>query len=649
MAEVEPRRAYGEALERMRTAVRRPFAESRRSRLDQAIGLLAGRVGCRLNEAHAQLTRLAAEQGRDVVDVAASVIQLLEGTTSPLSGQVSATDPGLRWSVPPTGVGDAVPPTVAHRGPPAGGWAEVVQPVLDAMPGDLALLAPLHQGPRVVDYLIEAASPEASDLAGRRGAQLIGLRISDAYATAVGGELWQAYGRVLATGEPQAVGPLTYTDEAADGGEPARYSARVHRLGDRLLVSWTAHEDGVRHADRLAQTERLGNLGWGEWDLLTGRTVWSDQLYRIFERHPDDGPLSNEETTALGMPEDMPLRASSAEAFVRGESVDAVYRYRINGRIKHLRSVVDAVRNAAGEPLKIYGIVQDVTAREVALKRLADVEAQLAEQRRSLAAEHQLAARLQQIILPIPQAPIDLPGLRVALRYLPAEQLSHVGGDWYHAAALPDGTVLLAVGDVAGHGIPAATSMAQLRHALRALTVTTVDPAELLSYLNRLMCDLAEETLAVTATAVVARYDPAARSLTWAQAGHPAPLISRAGSTEPLARPYGPMLGVLGAAAYRTATVTFEPGDLLLLYTDGLVEHRSHTLDEGLAAVIRTVDEAYADNPAQPLSALLSRLRRANPEDDTCVLAARPVTADVAAGASSGPGVASAAVGRKPV
>jgi serine phosphatase RsbU (regulator of sigma subunit) len=109
------------------------------------------------------------------------------------------------------------------------------------------------------------------------------------------------------------------------------------------------------------------------------------------------------------------------------------------------------------------------------------------------------------------------------------------------------------------------------------------------------------------------------------------------------------MLGVLGAAAYRTATVTFEPGDLLLLYTDGLVEHRSHTLDDGLAAVFRTVDEAYADNPAQPLSALLSRLRRANPEDDTCVLAARPVTADVAADAPSGPGVTSAAVGRKPV
>src|ERR671929_193516 len=78
-------------------------------------------------------------------------------------------------------------------------------------------------------------------------------------------------------------------------------------------------------------------------------------------------------------------------------------------------------------------------------------------------------ARLQQIILPVPTVPFDLPGLRVAVRYLPAEQASRVGGDWYHAAASDDGRTVLAVGDVAGHGIHAATTMAQLRHALAAL------------------------------------------------------------------------------------------------------------------------------------------------------------------------------------
>jgi serine phosphatase RsbU (regulator of sigma subunit) len=128
--------------------------------------------------------------------------------------------------------------------------------------------------------------------------------------------------------------------------------------------------------------------------------------------------------------------------------------------------------------------VQDVTDRENGVQRLSEAERQLAEQRRTLAAEHDLAAHLQQIILPIPDAPTELPGLKVALRYLPAGQECLVGGDWYHAAALRDGSVLLAVGDVAGHGVQAATSMAQLRHAPHALAVTTTDPGRLLAHLT---------------------------------------------------------------------------------------------------------------------------------------------------------------------
>ena len=112
--------------------------------------------------------------------------------------------------------------------------------------------------------------------------------------------------------------------------------------------------------------------------------------------------------------------------------------------------------------------------------------------------------------------------MRVGIRYLPAEQASRVGGDWYHAAPTEDGGVLLAIGDVAGHGLPAAAVMAQLRHALAALTITaTTEPAELLTHLNRLL--LSGGNTASTATALVAHYDPATSTLRWAQAGHPLP------------------------------------------------------------------------------------------------------------------------------
>jgi serine phosphatase RsbU (regulator of sigma subunit) len=285
--------------------------------------------------------------------------------------------------------------------------------------------------------------------------------------------------------------------------------------------------------------------------------------------------------------------------------------------------VVEALWAAAHRPAGSPGpaAADRVTWTE---RRLAEVERQLAEQRRTLAAEHALAARLQQIILPIPEGPIELPGLVVALRYLPAGQESFVGGDWYHAAGLRDGSVLLAVGDVAGHGTQAATAMAQLRHALRALAVTATDPGVLLGLLNRLTCDLEVDKPELCGTAVLARYEPGTRRLTWAQAGHPPPLLSRSGRTAPLDRPAGPMLGVTDDASYGRATVQLGPDDVLLLYTDGLIEHRRRGLDHGLEAAAAAVDEAVAASPGQLLTSLLDHLRRANPDDDTCILAARP-------------------------
>ncbi len=261
-----------------------------------------------------------------------------------------------------------------------------------------------------------------------------------------------------------------------------------------------------------------------------------------------------------------------------------------------------------------------------AVARLAEVERELAEQGRILAAEHALAAKLQRIILPIPEAPLELPGLKVALRYLPAGQEDLVGGDWYHAAELRDGSVLLAVGDVAGHGTPAATTMAQLRHALRALAITTTDPAVLLTHLNLLTCDLELDKPELSATAVIARFDPESRRLTWAQAGHPPPLINRDGRTVPLPRPPGPVLGVVDDAVYHCATLDMLPGDVLVLYTDGLIEHRWKGMDDGLATLIAAIDKSVAANPERPLPEILGRLRRANPDDDTCILAARATT-----------------------
>ncbi|MEU4242741.1 SpoIIE family protein phosphatase [Actinoplanes sp. NPDC026619] len=554
--------------------------------IERAVGLLAGRARCHLDEAYHHLETMATDQRREVAEVAAGVIRVLD---------VKVGAPGRHASVPQmvaAALTDPARPSRARRSAP---WVSLVQRVLDNTPGMCGYLsAERDRSGRILDLIWQAASPGAATPDGQRGRQLIGQRASGQFPSG-----WDVYQDVLDSGCPAAVGPFRYGD--------GHYTVRAQRLGHGLLLQWS----------KLDELDRFGNLGWGEWDLATGEVFWSENMYRIYEREPHLGPLSGAETDALTEPGD----AARIRSGLVGLGVDTTVRVSVNGRIKQLRTVADAVRDGAGRPVRVYAIVQDVTDRDYDTRRIAEVEQQLT-------AEHRLAGHLQRIILPIPEEPIELPGLKVAVRYLPAGQESFVGGDWYQATRLRDGSVLLAVGDVAGHGTQAATTMAQLRHALRALAVTTGDPGVLLGHLNRLTCELERENPELSATAVVARFDPEAGEITWAQAGHPPPLLSRGGRTMPLERPPGPILGVVDDAVYPTSRLSFRIGDVLLLYTDGLVEHRHRGPDDGLAQVIRTVDEAVHASPQQPLAQLLARLQQTNPDDDTCILAARPVTGE---------------------
>ncbi|SNY64235.1 PP2C family protein-serine/threonine phosphatase [Paractinoplanes atraurantiacus] len=582
---------------------------------ERAAGLLAGRSGCRIEDAHAHMRQLAAQQGSGLGAVAAAVIAALETQLPmPSAGPHTVTPRPPRSAPHPPSPERSPRPTPPVEASGAG-WADVVQQMLDTLPGRHIVVIPERDGSgEIVDYRFVAVSPSVVDLAGRTGAQLVGERVSTIYPSIVGGPVWRAWSEVAGDGQARSVSAVPYLHRDSE----YLLTVDVQPVGAGLLNTWTRQDEQSRLTERIAQTERLGLLGWGEWDLVADATVWSEGLYRIYERDPADGPMPREESDALGLPEDEEQRRQATEAFGRGETVDVTTRSRVNGKIKWLRAVVDAVRDADGRPVKIYGIIQDVTARETSRLKLAEVEKQLREHRQDLATEHRVATQLQQIVIPIPKAPIELPGLRVGVRYIPAEQAGRVGGDWYHAATTDEGNIILAVGDVAGHGLPAATTMAELRHALAALAATTTsDPARLLSHLNRLILGTA------TATAVVARYEPAGHTLTWAQAGHPAPLLARRGTAVELARPNGPLLGASRSAAYTSATRVLEPGDLLVMYTDGLIEHRSSSLSEGLARVTALLERVLAAAGPEPMDDFLAQLRRANPDDDTCVLVAR--------------------------
>ncbi|HEU4422947.1 MAG TPA: ANTAR domain-containing protein, partial [Pilimelia sp.] len=281
-------------------------------------------------------------------------------------------------------------------------WVAETQALLDMLPGAVALGIPIQDAEgRIVDYRIAAASPGAVDLAGRRGRELVGLRVLEAYPSLEGGELIRAYAQVIATGQAREIGPFPYSEGAAT---EAMYSVTAYRYRDGLLVNWLRHDEDQRYADRLARTERLGNLGWVEWDLTTNTQYWSDQVYEIFDRDPAAGPASLEEIGARILSEDLPTLEAAVTALL-GErrSMDLTYRIRVHGDLRFVRSMIEAVHDERGRPVRAYGIVQDVTGVEAAdrdRRRLVAIERQLAERQRTLQTEHRLVAALQQIILP---------------------------------------------------------------------------------------------------------------------------------------------------------------------------------------------------------------------------------------------------------
>ena len=267
----------------------------------------------------------------------------------------------------------------------------------------------------------------------------------------------------------------------------------------------------------------------------------------------------------------------------------------------------DAVR--ADDASARHGPGEGAAASAAAVSA-ATLEAELAQQRH-------VVIELQRAILPLHEEPFDLPGLRTVVRYLPASRASRVGGDWYVTADMPAGNVLIAIGDVAGHGLAAAAGMARMRGAIAGLAITNSAPEQLVGWLNELVWHVDTEH---TASVVAGYFEPASRVFTWAQAGHPPPILVRGSSARPLCQPEGILLGA-GRAPYEAATLELAPGDLLLLYSDGLVERRDRSVDDGLAMLTAAV--AGIADPELATAAALRALGTAETEDDTCLVALR--------------------------
>ncbi len=232
--------------------------------------------------------------------------------------------------------------------------------------------------------------------------------------------------------------------------------------------------------------------------------------------------------------------------------------------------------------------------------------------------ERRTALALQQGLLPAqPRVPA---GMEVAHVYVPVGA-SVVGGDWHDIVPLPRGGAALIVGDAMGHGPEAAAVMVQLRTAAHTLADLELPPGEVLRRLDRMAAGMAAAPFATCIYTVV---DPASSSCVAAQAGHlPPVLVLPGGGTQVLGLPPGLPLG-LGGDSFAASRISLPPGATLALYTDGLVESRTRSLDEGLAALQGALGSVLA-TPGGTLddacASVIAMLREHGEDDITLVLA----------------------------
>ena len=249
------------------------------------------------------------------------------------------------------------------------------------------------------------------------------------------------------------------------------------------------------------------------------------------------------------------------------------------------------------------------------LRQLSQAVAAAVEAQRSFDEEHRIAVTLQRSLL---QSRLpEVPGLDLAVLYEPAGAQTEVGGDFYELTVVGD-RLLVAIGDVAGHSLHAATVMAEIRHAVRAYAIEGHSPGAVLELVNRFMRTVLPTD---SATLCLLTLEPATGLIRMASAGHLPPLVHVDGEVRFL-EPRGVLLGI--AAPLRAEVeYTLPPGGTLVLYTDGLIERRDTDIDEGLRALAEQAASVEPDLDAF-CRRLLARLTGAREQaDDIAVVAVR--------------------------
>ena len=497
-----------------------------------------------------------------------------------------------------------------------GGWLPAL---LDGLAGSVLLTRAVrdHSG-EVVDFRVTHVNRDFVDPAGRPAHEVLGARLLDLYPLMGADD--GLFGRavdVVASGLPHASDRTMLLSLVGDVVVSREMDIRMTRHADGVAISWRFTDGADAPASLGAHVQRLGGFGGWEEDVGSGAIRWTDHTYDLFRLPRSAPPIPLEDLLPHVHADDRDGFEQFRAALLRlGRSASASFRILLpDGALRHWRTFAEPVLDTAGGLVGVRGVYQDFTDRYRTELVLSATQSQLADSEAWADSQHRLALALQKAILPEAQPLLTTSGLVAAVRYRPAEHESLVGGDWYDAIPLPDGQILLAVGDVAGHSIRSVAGMTALRNSLRGLAMTGAGPGQLLRWLNNVACHLTGE---ITATVVCGLYHPGERALRWARAGHLPPVLVRAGRAETLPAPDGLLLGVLPDMDYEETVTQLTTGDALLLYTDGLVERRGTGLDESLRDLLRLAAVPQPD-VGRRADFLLAHCTP-DTDDDTCLV-----------------------------
>ncbi|MFJ7151405.1 PP2C family protein-serine/threonine phosphatase [Streptomyces sp. NPDC100445] len=372
----------------------------------------------------------------------------------------------------------------------------------------------------------------------------------------------------------------------------------------------------------------LSRVGSAEWNLLTDEANWSGELYRILGLDPARPAPTLDELPALVLEEDRPkLTAMVTDCLVDARPIDGEFRVvRPDTTVRTVHMMGEPVLGSDGGTVSMWAVLRDVSELRREQRTVRETRDSLHRHRRREQTEHRIAAELQEAVLPPWRGSLRLPHrgpqtLDLAAHRLPAAAGTPIGADWYDALELSDGRTLLGVGGLVGHGVAVTSGMAMLLGAVRGLAMAGTEPGQLLTLLGRLIDTAVQPALG---SAVCCRYRPETRTLTWARAGHPAPLLYRDGTGSTLDGPDGGLLGASPSAGYEQSTVTLCPGDLLLLHTGTLLPGHSGTAaTEPLLALAPRF--AAARTARDCVRTVVEEFGGTGREDDACVLVAKVV------------------------